>query len=206
MRVLAITTTFTVLASVFVAIRLWTRFRIVKSPGYDDLLIIFALICSITFYSFILVERHYGLGEHKKYLSDDVIQGQMHFLWLSVPFYNLSLILAKLSVLVLFIRIFRSRKFLVCTYSTMAFLIIAGLWMVFSGFLFCIPVRDFWSVNYKTHTGHCLPEGPVWYANAAMQILTDVVILILPMPLLSKLHLPRRQKVGMMLVFGVGIL
>jgi hypothetical protein len=78
MRVLAITTTFTVLASVFVAIRLWTRFRIVKSPGYDDLLIVFALLCSNTFYAFILVERHYGLGVHKKYLSDDVIQGQLH--------------------------------------------------------------------------------------------------------------------------------
>jgi hypothetical protein len=45
MRVLAITTIFTVLASVTVAIRLWTRFRIVKSPGYDDLLIISALVC-----------------------------------------------------------------------------------------------------------------------------------------------------------------
>ncbi|GLI76887.1 hypothetical protein PoHVEF18_005165 [Penicillium ochrochloron] len=200
MRVLAITTTFTILASVTVAIRLWTRFRIVKSPGYDDLLIVSALICSISFYAFILVERHYGLGIHKEYLSDDVIQGQMHYLWLSVPFYNLSLILAKLSVLVLFIRIFRSRKFLICTYSTMAFLIIAGLWMVLSGFLFCIPVRDFWNVNYKEHTGHCLPEGPVWYANAVMQIFTDVAILILPMPLLSKLHLPRRQKVGMIVI------
>jgi hypothetical protein len=128
------------------------------------------------------------------------------YLWLSIPFYNLSLILAKLSVLVLFTRIFRLREFLICTYSTMAFLVIAGLWMVLSGFLFCIPVHDFWNVNYKDHTGHCLPEGPVWYANAAMQILTDVVILILPMPLLSKLHLPRRQKIGIMLVFGVGVL
>lgn len=130
----------------------------------------------------------------------------LQYLWLSIPFYNLSLILAKLSVLVLFTRIFRQRKFLICTYSTMAFLVIAGLWMVLSGFLFCIPVHDFWNVDYKVHTGHCLPEGPVWYANAAMQIFTDVVILILPMPLLSKLHLPRRQKIGTMLVFGVGVL
>lgn len=89
----------------------------------------------------------------------------------------------------------------------MAVLIIAGLWMVLSGFLFCIPVHDFWNVNRMVHhTGHCLPEGPVWYANAAMQIFTDVVILILPMPLLSKLHLPWRQKIGIMLVFGVGVL
>lgn len=88
----------------------------------------------------------------------------------------------------------------------MAILIIAGLWIVLSGFLFCIPVREFWNLNYKTRTDHCLPEGPVWYANAATQIFTDVVILVLPMPLLSKLHLPRRQKVGIILVFGVGVL
>ncbi|KAJ5459772.1 uncharacterized protein N7458_001324 [Penicillium daleae] len=203
MRVLPITTIFTILATLFVTVRLWTRFRIVKSPGYDDLLIFFALICSIALYAFILLERHYGLGKHKKYLSDEVIQGQLHYLWLSIPFYNLSLVLAKLSILVLFIRIFRSRKFLIYTYTTMAFLIIAGLWMVFSGFLFCIPVSDFWKLDRVSR--HCLPEGPVWYANAAMQIITDVVILVLPMPLLSKLHLPRRQKVGTMLVFGVGI-
>ncbi|CEJ57260.1 hypothetical protein PMG11_05960 [Penicillium brasilianum] len=202
MRVLEITTAFTVLAAVFVAVRLWTRCRLVKSPGYDDLLIVFALICSILFYAFILVERHYGLGIRKDRLSEEAIQGQMQYLWLSIPFYNLSLILSKLSILVLFIRIFRSRKFLLCTYSTMALLIVAGLWMVISGFLFCIPVHAFWSVHHKDH---CLPEGPVWYANAAMQIFTDLVILILPMPLLSKLHLPRRQKVGTMLVFGVGI-
>ena len=88
----------------------------------------------------------------------------------------------------------------------MAFLIIAGLWMVVSGFLMCIPVHDFWDLNRTTRVTHCLPKGPVWYANAAMQIFTDVVILVLPMPLLSKLHLPRQQKVGTMLVFGLGIL
>jgi hypothetical protein len=152
MQVLAITTIFTVLAGLFVAIRLWTRFRIVKSPGYDDLLITFALMCSITFYAFVLVECHFGLGIRKQYLSDAVVQGQMkgftalnhttanngvltirpppQYLWLSVPFHNLSLVLSKLSILVLFIRIIRSRKFLICAYSIMAFLLIAGLWMV----------------------------------------------------------------------------
>lgn len=39
-----------------------------------------------------------------------------------------------------------------------------------------------------------------------MQIFSDVVILILPMPILYKLQLPRQQKIGIMLVFGVGVL
>ncbi|KAJ5111305.1 hypothetical protein N7532_001840 [Penicillium argentinense] len=205
MRVLIITTIFTVLAALFVAIRLFTRVKLVKNPGYDDLLILGALLSSITFYAFILVERHYGLGVQKASLPDSAIQGQMHYLWVSVPFYNLSLILAKLSALIFYTSIFRIRSFLIVTYITMGFLVIAGLWMVLSGFVFCVPVHEFWSLNTASRLKHCLPEGPVWFTNAGIQIFTDVVILILPMPVLSRLRLPKRQRAGIMLVFGVGI-
>ncbi|KAJ5652021.1 hypothetical protein N7507_009447 [Penicillium longicatenatum] len=204
MRVFVISTIFTILAALVVSIRLWTRFKLVRSPGLDDLFIFAALLCSFAFYGFILVERHYGLGIAKQQLPDDVITNQLHYLWLSVPFYNLSLILSKLSALFLFIRIFRTKPFLLATYITMGFLIVAGLWMVLSGFIFCIPISDFWRAS-PSSTKHCLPKGPVWYSNAAMQIFSDIVIMILPMPLLYKLQLPRQQKIGIMLVFGVGI-
>lgn len=44
MKVLVITTVFNCLAALFVAIRVWTRLRLVKNPGYDDLLISLALV------------------------------------------------------------------------------------------------------------------------------------------------------------------
>lgn len=115
------------------------------------------------------------------------------------------MILSKLSALVLYARIFRYRGFLIANYTLMAFLIIAGLWMVISGFAFCNPVSAFWSGTKLSIHKHCLPAGPVWYANAAMQIFTDVVILVMPMFILSKLNLPKRQRAGIMIVFGVGI-
>jgi hypothetical protein len=37
-----------------------------------------------------------------------------------------------------------------------------------------------------------------------MNIATDLTLLILPMPLLSQLHLPRRQKVALLGVFALG--
>lgn len=101
---------------------------------------------------------------------------------------------------------FRSRKFLITAYCLISFLVVAGLWMIFSGFLFCVPVKASWSLDYEYAAEHCLRMGPVWYINAALQISTDIVIIILPLPLVAKLQLPRRQKVGIMLVFGIGIL
>ena len=87
----------------------------------------------------------------------------------------------------------------------MAVLSVAGFWTVLSSIFFCRPISKFWNVNYPEDKGYCLPKQATWYFNAAFQIASDVVILIMPMPLLWKLHLPWRQKSGIMLVFGVGI-
>ena len=131
---------------------------------------------------------------------------QNQYLWLSIPFYNLSLVLSKLSALILYIRIFPSKRFRLAVYLAVGFLVLSGLWMVLSGFVFCVPVKDFWSLDPTVKKSHCLSMGAVWYTNAGLQIFTDIVILILPMPMVSNLQLPQRQKVGIMLVFGVGIL
>jgi len=45
MHALPIATVFTILAILFVLVRLWTRIGLVKSPGYDDLFITLALVC-----------------------------------------------------------------------------------------------------------------------------------------------------------------
>ncbi|KAJ5114991.1 hypothetical protein NUU61_000750 [Penicillium alfredii] len=205
MDVLAITTTFTSLAVVIVALRLWTRFRLAKTPGWDDLLIGGALIVDLAFFAFVLGERHYGLGKAFSALHPRQMQKQLLFLWLSIPFYNLTLILTKFSALFLFLRIFRSHAFLIPTYTIMAFLMVSGLWIVLSAFFFCVPIHDFWSLSPKAHKDHCLPGAPVWVSNAAIQIFTDLVILGMPLPLLWNLQITRRLKVGILLVFGFGI-
>lgn len=128
------------------------------------------------------------------------------WLWLSVPFYNMTMILAKFSALTLFVRLFRPRPFRLVTYIIMGCLGIIGLWTALSGFFFCNPVHAFWSTSEEVRNTKCLPAGPVWFTNGALQTLTDVVILILPMPLLWKLQLPTRQKWGIIVVFGLGIM
>lgn len=201
MRVLVITTIFTILAGLFVAIRLFTRIKLVKKWGYDDLLIVAAFLCSVIFYAFTLLERDHGLGEPKATLSHSDIRKNLIYLWISIPFYNASLILAKISATLFLTSIFRFRRFLITSYILIGFLVIAGLWMVISGFVFCVPVSAFWNGDRSK----CLPEGPVWFTNAGIHIVTDIIILILPMPFLYRLQLAKRLRVGIMLIFGVGI-
>lgn len=87
----------------------------------------------------------------------------------------------------------------------MGFLVACTLWVVPSAFIFCIPVHAFWSLSLEIRHAKCLPISKVWYINGSIQILTDLVILFLPMPLIYPLKLPWRQKAGVMLVFSVGV-
>ncbi|OQD96806.1 hypothetical protein PENSOL_c014G11976 [Penicillium solitum] len=194
------------LAILTVALRLYTRVYVVKAPGLDDLIIIGALLVDVALFAFIILEREYGIGIPTSELSADDVERQLFWLWLSVPFYNMTMILAKFSALALYIRLFRPRPFRLATYILMGCLGIIGLWTTLSGFFFCNPVNAFWSTSEEVRNTKCLPAGPVWFTNGALQTLTDLVILILPMPLLWKLQLPTRQKWGILVVFGLGII
>ena len=46
----------------------------------------------------------------------------------------------------------------------------------------------------------------MWFLNAALQIVTDLWIVILPMPMWAVLRLPWRQKTAVVVLFGLGIL
>lgn len=48
-------------------------------------------------------------------------------------------------------------------------------------------------------------DGPVQLVQSAFNVITDFWILILPMPLLLKLQLPRPRKIGLVAVFAAGL-
>lgn len=124
-------------------------------------------------------------------------------LWGAIPQYNASLGCSKFSILFQYLRIFPSRKFRLACYGVMAIVAAYTTWAVVSGYVNCVPVPRFWN---RKLDGYCLSFEAVWFFNASMNIATDIALLVLPMPLLSRLQLPRMQKFALMGVFAVGIL
>ena len=78
-----------------------------------------------------------------------------------------------------------------------------SFWTILSSIFFCIPVRGFWDSSIHSN---CLPKKPFWLLSACLNIATDLTIFLLPMPVLTTLTLPWRQKVGVVFIFGVGLL
>lgn len=125
----------------------------------------------------------------------------MQMLWVAIPMYNASLACTKYSILFQYLRIFPSRPFRIASYTVMGVVATYSSWAIVSGFVNCVPVAKFWNRSIE---GNCLSFEALWFFNAAMNIATDLTLLIMPMPLLSQLKLPRTQKIALVGVFAIG--
>ncbi|SPB47656.1 unnamed protein product [Aspergillus niger] len=192
---------FLCLATVTVALRLYTRLKLVRKPGWDDLLIVLSLATDVVFFAFLVIEIQNGLAENEADLAPEVVRRQLKALWITIPLYNLTLTLTKLSLIFLYRRLFPTHTYRILLILTLIFVIITGLWMVLSTLIFCIPINAFWDTSIP-HT--CLPEDVVWCLNAAFQITTDLILVVLPLPILANLNLPKRQKAALLVIFALG--
>lgn len=109
--------------------------------------------------------------------------------------------LTKASIVVQYLRIFSNQKLRITCYVTLLLLTAAGLYGIFAGLFICQPVRRFW--RPEVH-GHCFDADVLWLAGAGMNIVMDWTVWIIPMPVIGKLKLPRRQMIGVMAVFALG--
>lgn len=120
--------------------------------------------------------------------------------WCSLMVYYLSLGLTKGSMLLQYRRIFPTKAFQIANWITMAVVICYTIWTVFSSIFACIPVRAFWTKEKAS----CINQFAMWFTNAAINILTDFAIILLPIPVIRGLNLGKRQKIGLISIFAVG--
>jgi hypothetical protein len=67
----------------------------------------------------------------------------------------------------------------------------------------CVPISRAWN---KDVPGFCVQPTAQWYSFAALNILAELIMFFLPMPMIKRLQLPRQQKVGLFLIFALGLL
>ncbi|CAI6091929.1 unnamed protein product [Clonostachys chloroleuca] len=66
----------------------------------------------------------------------------------------------------------------------------------------CQPIQKSWDATI-TH-GHCLNLPSLYIATAVANIVSDAILFNLPLPMMVEFHIPRRQKIGLVIIFGIG--
>ncbi|RAL64938.1 hypothetical protein DID88_001529 [Monilinia fructigena] len=168
----------TSLAFVFVVTRVLLRLFVKKSFGWDDVFCVCALMFAIarTVIGCIMVDV-YGIGRH---------------IWDFIP--RISWLRTMMFYVV--------QKFRYFCYAMMSSTIIYCLTFFF---LIAFDCKDEHYTWHFSVTASCIEITTLNIANGALNLATDVVIMIMPLPLIWNLQLQKAQKWGLLAVFSTGI-
>lgn len=129
--------------------------------------------------------------------------GGSQCLYSGIIAYNASMMATKLTIVAQYYRIIAVQN---TRHICLAVLFIVGSWcfsQLMVAILNCIPVATLWDNSIE---GHCVDMKTAWYVNAGGNIVTDIMVFILPLPVFYQLQLPKRQKLFLLGVFCLGFL
>lgn len=121
-------------------------------------------------------------------------------------FYGPIVFCVKLSIFLLYLRIFApNRKFRIYTYLGILWIFLLHAITTSLYAVFCAPRgQENWLTSYMST--RCRHDQKLALAASVFNLISDLYIICLPIPAVWKLQLPRKKKVGVLVVFMTGSL
>lgn len=112
----------------------------------------------------------------------------------------------KTSVLIFYLRLAKNTQIVLryASWFTLIIVNVCGIVLTFMNIFQCSPIRAAWRASYDG-PATCIPLLTEFICAAPVNIVTDLVILALPIPVLTGMRLPPRQKTILILTFTLGI-
>ncbi|EMD58481.1 hypothetical protein COCSADRAFT_104006 [Bipolaris sorokiniana ND90Pr] len=193
-RIIVVYVVMTIFSSMVLGLRLYTRTFIRRLTGLDDVLVVLSWLGCVAWLVICFEAFQYGFGQHLWNVTVEQLQVYTKMLVGIMVVYVWTPALAKLSLLALYYRLNPDFKIRSCIYA------LAGL---VSGYSLAITIVAAGPCNPQYHSDQkCLTDLNLFMA--CINIITDFLILCLPVPMLRALQLPMKQKVLLGLVFALG--
>ncbi|KAJ5091070.1 hypothetical protein NUU61_005940 [Penicillium alfredii] len=205
--ILTVTAVFLGISLVSVGLRCFVRAKVVQAFGWDDSLMVLAMVLNLVFAICGLVGCKYGLGRTLAYF---VVRPE-HFThallcwWLGQVFYVVTCVVAKLSIIITLLRITVDRIHAWILYAAMSLATAVGVVFFFFTVFQCSPVNYFW--HPLSENGKCVDKDVligIAYLYSIGAAITDLTIGLLPVALIWNLRMNRRTKGAIVGILGVG--
>ena len=203
-RIIATATVCSSLATIFVALRIYTRLRINRSIGWDDYAALFALPFSIVYGILQIISTRYGAGLHTRDLPKSLVEPLTRTTFIGASVYLPSLLGYKMSILFLYLRIFSVSKVYRCCIWLVMFITFGYIFGNFWTQIFiCQPIAKYWRPETP---GYCRSLTAIIYAYTSLNFITDLLIFVLPLPMVWRMKLSLKEKLGVSMIFMLGSL
>ncbi|KAF1846063.1 uncharacterized protein K460DRAFT_431062 [Cucurbitaria berberidis CBS 394.84] len=177
-----------------------------RKLSWDDLTMGLVVALSIPPAVFIPYLVKNGLGRDMWTLKDYEITNTLYYFFLGEIFYVLALAISKISILFFYLRVFPAKEFRLKIYAVMGVCVAYTIAFFFATTLQCIPVSMAWNQWDGLHKGRCNDIHLQGWVAAAINIVLDAWVMILPLNNLARLNMKLKQKLMVMSMFSVGII
>lgn len=124
-------------------------------------------------------------------------------------FYSPAAFCTKATLLLLIARVFAVRPLISkAIHIFILAVLLAYIPIVFLKIFTCRPVSAYWEMpqmaGVSGNNPYCLDQARFFMGDIVIAVITDFLILILPIPLAWIMEAPRRQKIKIMILLGAG--
>ncbi|KAH9887437.1 hypothetical protein F4778DRAFT_426695 [Xylariomycetidae sp. FL2044] len=191
------------LATLALVQRFYTKIHLSNGLQIDDGFMFLAWLSSMATQS--LNTRGFaikGLGVHAWEMPIERYEEYTFLLWISSPIYTLCNGFTKLSLLYFYLNLSPQRWWKIACYVVVALVAIYTPIITFLLFLGCNPVSKAWDTSVAG--GSCVSFPLLYIATSVSNIVTDILLFLLPIRMIIGLQMGQKQKIGAMVLFGIG--
>ncbi|CAI7661132.1 unnamed protein product [Penicillium glandicola] len=193
----------TALSTVAVILRIIARGFILRRLGGDDYCLIMSWLIAIGLSVSVIAATTKGLGRFDSNISSDWVYWLSRCTYIFTVLYNPALMATKTAILLLYRRLTKTTTFFhTATTACLVLVNLAGLVFTLLSIFQCRPISETFNIN--SDNKKCIDIVTLYLVSAPVNILTDLVILFLPMPLLTGVTLPPKQKMMLIATFALG--
>ncbi|KAK7413377.1 hypothetical protein QQX98_007754 [Neonectria punicea] len=187
-------------AGLFVIARCSTRYSMHKL-GWDDAAITVSLLSSIIVSVCMQLAIGNGYGMHKDDLTKPELRAALKMFFIAQTPYKVTVCLNKVTAILLYLRLFVTRTFRMACYIVMGIIVAWTIGGVCATIWQCVPIEGAWN---KSVDAVCIDSNKFWVAYAVTNIITDIMVLTLPIPSIMALQMNMRQRLLLCGVFLIG--
>ena len=190
--------------SIAFALRTWTRIAIKWTWTVEDWMCTFGWTTFVVFFAFVttLMHSHGGIHEWDLYAND--VHQALFWSNAAMIAYAFCMLTVKLAILLLYQRVFVTRRWTSLDWVIKIMLVVIILFYVSTTFVkifSCTPRAKIWD---STVPGSCINIARVLVANGIFNVVTDSLILLIPTRSVWNLQMSTKKKIGVVAIFSVG--
>ncbi|KAK6207800.1 CFEM domain-containing protein [Colletotrichum tabaci] len=193
------------LPTFFLFVRVVNKYMKLSSWGWDDTTIMIAYAVLVAFLPAAYIAERTGAGRDIWTLTPEQITEFLFVFLIFSTLYMTSLAFIKCSILFLYLRIFPDEKFRRVLWGTQLFNLLLWIAFVTGTFAACQPLNFFWNGWKKEMAGKCFNLNAFAMCHGVLNVTLDAWMLVLPTTQIYGLRMKLKTKIGVMLMFGVGI-